>query len=58
MGTTFFAALLGALGRLKDDLESIKAFYAWNNREVSMSLINELEADGDGKINEYEFRAR
>lgn len=55
IGTAFAASLLGSLADLKNEIENIRKFYVWKNREVSMRLIADMEGDDDGQLDAYEF---
>jgi len=55
IGTTFAASILGSLADLRSNLRNRRRLYVWKNREVSMQLIADMEADGDNQLDEYEF---
>eukprot|EP00980_Cylindrotheca_fusiformis_P031674 scaffold26773_cov117-Cylindrotheca_fusiformis.AAC.1 len=55
IGTTFAANLLGNLADLKNEIQNIRRFYVWKNREVSMRLIEDMNGDDDGHLDAYEF---
>eukprot|EP00980_Cylindrotheca_fusiformis_P006860 scaffold1434_cov107-Cylindrotheca_fusiformis.AAC.10 len=55
VGTAFAASLLGNLADLKNEIQNIRRFYIWKNREVSMRLIEDMNGDGDGHLDAYEF---
>ncbi|CAJ1953905.1 unnamed protein product [Cylindrotheca closterium] len=55
IGTTFAASILGSLAELDSKLKNMRTLYIWQNREVSMQLINDMEGDGDKQLDEYEF---
>jgi hypothetical protein len=55
IGTAYAASLLGSLADLKKEMDNIRRFYVWKNREVSMRLIADMEGDNDGQLDEYEF---
>jgi len=56
LGTYFVGNTLGGLASLKDEVNDMKAFEAWNRREASKGLIDELQPyHRDDKIDQYEF---
>lgn len=56
LSTYFVGNTLGGLAALKDELHEILSYTAWNRREVSKGLIDELQPyEHDGKIDQYEF---
>jgi hypothetical protein len=47
---------LGGLANLKHEIHEIQQHSAWNRRELSKGLIDELQPyDHDDKIDQYEF---
>lgn len=55
IGTAFAAKLLKSLADLDGDLDDMRRFYDWNQMELSVGLIDSMESNGDGNIDEYEF---
>lgn len=55
IGTTFAASLLSSLADLKSEMKSMRTLYVWENREVSLRLIADMESVGDNQLDEYEF---
>lgn len=56
LSTYFVGNTLGGLASLKDEIHEIKAYAAWDRRELSKGLIDELQPyDHDDKIDQYEF---
>lgn len=56
LATYFVGNTLGGLASLKDEINDMKAFEAWNRRELSRGLVDELQPyHHDDKIDQYEF---
>lgn len=56
LSTYFVGNTLGGLASLKDEIHEIQQHSAWNRRELSKGLIDELQPyDHDDKIDQYEF---
>mmetsp|Transcript_32158 Transcript_32158/g.53134 ORF Transcript_32158/g.53134 Transcript_32158/m.53134 type:complete len:138 (-) Transcript_32158:1689-2102(-) len=56
LSTYFVGNTLGGLASLKDEIHEIQQYSAWNRRELSKGLIDELQPyDHDDKIDQYEF---
>lgn len=54
--TYFVGDSLGRLGSLSKEIAEIRRQYAWDCREVSRGLINDMQAEEhDDKIDQYEF---
>lgn len=56
LATYFVGNTLGGLASLKDEINDMKAYEAWNRRELSRGLVDELQPyHHDDKIDQYEF---
>jgi hypothetical protein len=56
LATYFVGNTLGGLASLKDEVHEIQRYEAWNRRELSKGLIDELQPyEHDEKIDQYEF---
>lgn len=64
IGTTFAASLLSSIADLKNEVKSLRTLYVWQNREVSVQLIADMDADDtdadsesneEKKVDQYEF---
>lgn len=55
--STYFAGdSLGRLGSLSREIDIIRRRYAWDHREVSEGLIDDMRAEEhDDKLDQYEF---
>lgn len=49
------AKTLGILASIDDDVNAMRRLAAWERRDVSQAMIIEIDADGDGEIDEYEY---
>lgn len=55
-GTVFVGNAFGKLGSLGGELNDLKCYYAWQRREVSKRMIEEMQAyEHDDKVDQYEF---
>lgn len=54
-GTAFVGAVFGAFAGLKEEVSNIRRFYAWQRREISKQLIDEMQGDADDRVDQYEF---
>lgn len=55
IATGFVAKALGILASLGTDVNDMRRKAAWERRSISQAMINEIDADGDGQIDEYEY---
>jgi len=55
VATAFVAKALGILASLGGDVDHMRRKAAWSRRGISQALITEIDADGDGEIDEYEY---
>eukprot|EP00550_Attheya_septentrionalis_P008590 CAMPEP_0198292822 /NCGR_PEP_ID=MMETSP1449-20131203/14159_1 /TAXON_ID=420275 /ORGANISM="Attheya septentrionalis, Strain CCMP2084" /LENGTH=491 /DNA_ID=CAMNT_0043992135 /DNA_START=190 /DNA_END=1665 /DNA_ORIENTATION=+ len=56
ISTYFVGNALGKLGGLKEDLKDLRRQHAWQRREVSKGMIEDMQAtENDGKIDQFEF---
>jgi len=55
-GTAFVGAVFGAFAGLRDEVSDMRRFYAWQRREISETLIEEMQgSDADEKVDQFEF---
>lgn len=54
IGTAFVGSVFGSLAGLKDEIEDHKNYHAWNRRELSKMMVDELQIN-DEKLDQYEF---
>jgi hypothetical protein len=56
ISTFFVGGALGKIGSLQDELQGIRRYYAWERREVSKGMVEDMQAEGhDNNIDQYEF---
>lgn len=56
ISTYFVGSAIGRLGNLKLELEELRLYYAWERREVSKAMIDDMKARShDDKLDQYEF---
>ena len=56
LGTYFVGSALGKLGSLKEELTNIRRYYAWQRRQVSKSMIEDMQAyEHDDVVDQYEY---
>ena len=56
ISTYFVGNALGKLGGLNEDLKELRRQHAWQRREVSKGMIEDMQAsENDGKIDQFEF---
>jgi len=54
--TYFVGAAIGMIANLADDIKKARLQFAWNRREVSKGMIEDMQAyDHDTTIDQYEF---
>lgn len=54
--TYFVGNTLGGLASLREELEDVRQTTAWQRRQVTKAMIDELQPEvHDGKIDQYEF---
>ena len=49
------ANILGRVANLKSELREYAILVAWKRRQVSKRLIQDMEGDNDGTVDQYEF---
>jgi len=56
LGTVLVGSVFGGIASLSQELQDLKRFYAWERREVSKRLLEDMQGENsDGKIDQYEF---
>ena len=55
IGTALLANILGKVANLKTELKEHATLVAWKRREVSKRLIQDMEGNDDGTVDQYEF---
>lgn len=55
IGTGVLANILGRVANLKTELREYAILVAWKRRQVSKRLIQDMEGDNDGTVDQYEF---
>ena len=55
IGTALLANILGNVSNLKTELREHAILAAWRRREVSKRLIQDMEGNDDGTVDQYEF---
>lgn len=56
LSTYFVGSALGRLSNLKHELEELRLYYAWERREVSKAMIDEMKARShESRLDQYEF---
>lgn len=55
LGTYFTGSALGKLSALKEEMETIRRYHAFERREVNKHMMHYLSSTGTGRVDQYEF---